>query len=257
MISIQGIQQGLVLVIADGEGQAWHGALRELGEPGEVHQLEACVALCGRREAQLMVIDCGSKAEEGLRLLCHAKTCRPDLPVIFVTEASCEEVVTRAFKHGAREYFRKPLDMAEFTAAAGKILAFKRNNPGKPLSGAMTEPPPFQFPADLREQLQRAVQYMERSVAKQVTLEEIAGEACLSKYHFCHLFKKQFGVSPIQFMLKLRIRQAALLLRSTSFAITRVAVRAGYHDLSEFTKQFKKVTGFTPSAYRKLTRAQE
>jgi AraC-like DNA-binding protein len=257
MATVQRMEEGLVLVIADGEGHAWHDVLGELDETVEVRQLAECVALCERSEARLMIIDCGCEADEGLRLLCHAKQCRPDLPVIFVTEASSEDIVTRAFKHGAREYFRKPLEPAEFRAAAGKILEFKRANPGKPRSAALAELAPPRLPPNLSEQLLRAIRFMEQNLAKPVSLEEIAGEACMSKYHFCHLFTKQFGVSPIQFMLKMRIHQAALLLRSTRFAITRVAIWAGYNDLSEFTRQFKKVTGFTPSAYRKMARAQD
>jgi len=261
MSAIRVMQRGLVLVLADKGGQACYGALGELGEIVEVHQLEEAAALCERSEAVLMIVDCGCDADEGLRLLCDVKQRRFDLPVIFVTDASSEEVVTRAFKAGAREYFRKPLDMAEFTAAAGKILAFKRENHGKPLSLATAEnggvPAPLQISPDLPEQLMRSIHYMELNLAKPVCLENIAREACLSKYHFCRMFTKHVGLSPIQFMLNLRICQATFLLCCTEFPISRVALRSGYNDLSEFNKHFKKVTGVTPSAYRKSARSKE
>jgi len=258
MVAIRGMQRGLVLVLADGGGLTWYGALGELGAIVEVHRLEAAAVLCDRSEACLMIVDCGCEADEGLRLLCHVKQRRPDLPVIFVTEASSEEVVTWAFKAGAREYFRKPLDVAEFTAAAGKILEFKRDNGGIRLSPAMAGnggiPASLQISPNLPEQLMRAIHYMEQNLSNPLHLEKIAREACLSKYHFCRMFKKHVGLSPIQFMLNMRICQATFLLCCTEFPVSRVALRSGYNDLSEFNKHFKKVTGFTPSAYRKSTK---
>jgi AraC-like DNA-binding protein len=65
------------------------------------------------------------------------------------------------------------------------------------------------------------------------------------------MFKKHVGVSPIQFTVNRRIDRAKLLLARPDFTISSVAIRTGFSDLSEFNKQFKRITGITPSAYRK------
>jgi DNA-binding NtrC family response regulator len=60
---------------------------------------------------EIVVIDCGQNPLKGLNLLKEIKTKRPDIPVIFVTEESSEEIVIKAYKAGAREFFKKPLDV--------------------------------------------------------------------------------------------------------------------------------------------------
>jgi AraC-like DNA-binding protein len=177
------------------------------------------------------------------------------VPIIFVTETSSEDVVLRAFKYGAREYFKRPFDPVEFRETAGKILRFKRGVYDKRLSlpeaGEERLPAGHPVSAEIPERLQRAISYIEQNLPNSLYLDDIARQACLSKYHFCRLFKKHVGTTPIQFMLNKRINRAKLLLGHPDFTISSVAIRTGFSDLSEFNKQFRKATGVTPSSFRK------
>ncbi len=225
------------------------GLLAPLGKPEFLPY--GAAASMGERDVALAFIACGGDETEGLNLLQGLKRNRPDVPVIFVTGASSEALVMAAFKLGARDYFTIPFDPAEFRETVEKILRYRRGRDGTPGADKEERAGEPQGDAEIPERLHRAIGYIERNLGTALYLDEIASHACLSKYHFCRLFKKHVGVSPIQFVLNLRISRAKVLLSRPELTIASVAVRTGFSDLSEFNKKFKKVTGITPTEYRK------
>ena len=245
-----------VVIFADADNGADYERLATTQAPVEIVPLAAAASV-GERAMGVAVIDSGADAEAGLRHLKEMKENRADVPVIFVTGASSEEVVIRAFKFGARDYFRKPLDVAELGATVGRILALRRETSGHtPLrteeyAGECPALP--HLPDGVPERLLRSVRYMEQNLDKPFSLDNVAQVACLSKYHFCRVFKKHLGSSPFQFLMKLRVCRAGVLLLQRDLSIPSVALRAGFSDLSEFNRQFKRITGVTPTAHRKLT----
>ncbi len=202
----------------------------------------------------LAVIDCGNDFEAGLRVLKEIKQCRPDLPVIFIAEASSEEVVLEAFKLGARDYFRKPLDLFALRETAAKILGFKRirTENGPEQSGRSNDVIRAQFPLsdNLPEKVLRAISYINDNLFTPLCLDLIARQACLSKFHFCRLFKLNVGVSPKQYCVFRRIEYAKQILCRQGQNITNAAFESGFNDVTGFIRQFKKATGVTPGAYR-------
>jgi len=86
-------------------------------------------------------------------------------------------------------------------------------------------------------------------------VNELAERAGYTRSHFSRMFKAWTGLSPRQYIVNARLSLAKELLRSTSLSVSDVAVRAGYGELFPFSKQFKRHTGMTPSAYRISTRA--
>ena len=82
-------------------------------------------------------------------------------------------------------------------------------------------------------------------------LPELAEEMSYSPDHFSKLFKAKIGVPFRDHVIESRIEKAKLLLRSSSLKILEIADSLGYSDIYLFSKQFKKKTGTTPTAYRK------
>ncbi len=72
----------------------------------------------------------------------------------------------------------------------------------------------------------------------------------MSKPHFSRVFKRTTGMSPVQFILGLRIDRAKELLDFTDKTIADVAEASGFQDQNYFARTFKKVTGLTPTQYR-------
>ena len=82
------------------------------------------------------------------------------------------------------------------------------------------------------------------------TLEVLSREARLSPYHFLRTFQMLTGVTPHQYLLRVRLRHAALRLASHSSRILDVALDCGFGDLSSFNRAFRAEYGVNPRRYR-------
>lgn len=246
--------RGLVLILADEEGPVYSSALEKLEESCLSYPLAGEATPYLMAAADLAIIDCHLQVGQGLQLLQVIKQQRPGTPVVFITAASSEETVLQALRSGAREYFKKPVDHAELLNSVATILSLKRNANWTHLPSALINSkgaPGRQLPCgELPERLLRAIYFIDRHLSSRLSLKDIAQEACLSKYHFSRLFKHYLGLTPIQFILNLRLCRAMDLIRGTDLAITAVAERTGFNDLSDFYRQFKKMNGMAPSVFR-------
>ena len=83
-------------------------------------------------------------------------------------------------------------------------------------------------------------------------LEELAKAAGLSVAHYSALFRQHTGFSPVDFLIRLRIRQACRLFDTTALPVGEVAARAGYADAYYFSRCFRRVMGCSPRAYRRM-----
>ena len=87
-----------------------------------------------------------------------------------------------------------------------------------------------------------------------IDIDELAGVACVTKPYFIRLFKREFGISPIQFVNSKKVERAQLLLYTTDMPVKEVAYTLGVSDHSYFIRMFRKVTGITPQDYRSRMR---
>lgn len=84
-------------------------------------------------------------------------------------------------------------------------------------------------------------------------IEYIAARLGYSTTHCNRAFHQIYGMSPRQYLSRLIIRHAKLLLMDNSLSVETIAHRLGYRDVSHFSKQFKRWTGLPPMGYRRLT----
>lgn len=84
-----------------------------------------------------------------------------------------------------------------------------------------------------------------------ITLEEVAAAANVGKRECLRCFQRTIGVTPIQYLLRFRIRQASRLLAETDLPITEVALRCGFESPSYFALTFRRLTGRTPREHRR------
>jgi AraC family transcriptional regulator len=82
------------------------------------------------------------------------------------------------------------------------------------------------------------------------SLRELAQEAAMSPYHLLRVFEQVVGVTPHQYLLRTRLRQAAVRLRRSRDSVAAVAGQSGFNDLSTFNRQFRRLIGASPTAYR-------
>jgi AraC family transcriptional regulator len=99
--------------------------------------------------------------------------------------------------------------------------------------------------------LRQITDWMAEHVAEEISLERLAAQAGLSKFHFQRLFKGAVGVSPSQYLIDLRMNVARRLLRETRMSVVDVALEIGYANPSHFAHLFRRETGLSPSDYRR------
>ncbi|MBX7218405.1 MAG: helix-turn-helix transcriptional regulator [Blastocatellia bacterium] len=100
--------------------------------------------------------------------------------------------------------------------------------------------------------IQTVREQLEAVHAEFPTLEELATQAGVHPVHLSREFRKQFGVTPSEFLRRRRIEQASEQLAHSDRSLCEIALEAGFYDQSHFTNAFKRQMGMTPTAYRAL-----
>jgi len=95
---------------------------------------------------------------------------------------------------------------------------------------------------------------MHKHQKERITLKKASEIANLSSNYFSALFKKEVGINFSQYSRLIRIKKAMKLLRKTSFSNKEISYEFGFRHVSGFCREFKRVTGITPSVYRKRYR---
>jgi AraC family transcriptional regulator len=98
----------------------------------------------------------------------------------------------------------------------------------------------------------RIIRTIERDPDAPLQLASLAREAGLSPYHFLRIFQLLTGLTPHRYVLRSRLREAALRLRSEPARILDIALDCGFGDVSNFNRAFRSEFGTSPRAYRKL-----
>jgi AraC family transcriptional regulator len=100
-------------------------------------------------------------------------------------------------------------------------------------------------------QQKRVAAYIEERVAEDIPLTTLAELARLSPYHFSRSFKLSFGMPPHRYHANLRIERAKQLLANRERSVSAIALDIGFSETSTFTAAFRRLTGQTPSHYRR------
>ena len=102
----------------------------------------------------------------------------------------------------------------------------------------------------LYQRIVQAKLFIDAHYHEQIDLDNIADEACFSKFHFLRLFKKIYGRSPHQYLTKVRLEQAKKLL-GNGCSVNDTCFSVGFDSHSSFSGLFKRYSSLSPSAYQK------
>ncbi len=100
------------------------------------------------------------------------------------------------------------------------------------------------------DKLELATAYIEAHLTQQMTLEEIAQQAGMSRAYFSTVFKRAYGITLWEYIVAKRIQFATKLLRDRELTILDVALQSGFNNTTNFNRAFRKLTGRTPSVYQ-------
>lgn len=98
--------------------------------------------------------------------------------------------------------------------------------------------------------VQSILNYIQDNLSNRLDLQTLAQQLGFSPTYISHRFKKEMGISPMQYVTRMRMQTAAQLLRSSDSTIQEIAYAVGFSDLSYFSKLFHEHTGYPPTKYR-------
>lgn len=102
---------------------------------------------------------------------------------------------------------------------------------------------------EIYRRLHWSLDFLNDNFTRDLTVEQLASEACLSTFHYKRLFSELFKISPYQYLINKRLEKARSLL-NTELKISDVCLHVGWKDASSFTRLFKKRFSLTPEQFR-------
>lgn len=145
----------------------------------------------------------------------------------------------------ATEIVRDALAGKVDTPFAGSALAYEW------LMTLLAAVPPRERPSPHAAALERARRHAEVHFAEPLGVDDLAKVAGFSRFHFTRLFTAHVGTSPTAWLVELRVKEAARLLRETRLSLKEIAVRCGFKDAGYLGKVFLARTGQPPGSYRR------
>lgn len=189
--------------------------------------------LCRQAKVAQLLSDCGETSA--------AKLLGERFIALKIDDPAQAEVLDRLFSHGHQVYIsQSDAPSLQFAgdlfcvlgmllqSASGAAVAVQKN----------TDP------------LNMALDYINSHLCESVCLEQIAESCHLSKYHLCHRFRSQLGMTVMQYIFRQRHLRAKAALLETNTTVSAIAMENGYSSASHFCNLFRKAEGVTPSAFR-------
>ncbi|MBR2421733.1 MAG: helix-turn-helix transcriptional regulator [Oscillospiraceae bacterium] len=105
------------------------------------------------------------------------------------------------------------------------------------------------FPAN--RQCASVRQYIDQHYKETITLDILAEKVSINKYYMAHVFKREYGVSPINYLIACRIREGKRLLAETDLSLSQISAVLGFSSSSYFSQSFRNAEGISPTEYRK------
>lgn len=110
------------------------------------------------------------------------------------------------------------------------------------------------FPAN--RQCAAVRHYIDQHYKESITLDMLAEKASINKYYMAHAFKREYGVSPINYVIACRIREGKRLLAETDLSLSQIAAVLGFSSSSYFSQSFRSAEGISPTEYRKANQVK-
>jgi AraC-like DNA-binding protein len=160
----------------------------------------------------------------------------------------------RALLQASFEHMQARLDLSSSLASAAitgffaELLAMAANTLRK--TTGTNSPDSILQPTTRERQLMRAKNRLQDPASRRTSIEQIAADVGLSKYHFIREFSETFGIPPERYRTGILLQQASKRLAQTDLPVAQIAESCGYSSLSSFSKAFRRFFDMPPQSYR-------
>lgn len=198
-----------------------------------------------RMKPDIMLLDVQMPLKDGIEVMQEAKRAGI-LPYTVILSAYDEfRYCQQALRLGAREYLLKPVRSSDILQrvnhAADELFGTAENG-----STGRAE--------EKNSIVELAKEYVEEHYYENIMLADVAQKVGISQGYLSTLFQKQLSKGFVDYLNEIRIEHACTYLRQNSLKTYEIAYKVGFKDEKYFSKVFKKITGQSPSEYRKLHR---
>jgi YesN/AraC family two-component response regulator len=206
-----------------------HEALKILEKPNDV---------------DLVILDVIMPDVRGTAVLRRIKQLAPDLGVIILTGFSSKDVAIEALKGAADDYVEKPVQVHKIRESIARLLQTTRAR-GDITTGGVDG------------KIERVKHFLEVNYHKSVKLEDAAKAVGLSPKYLSRLFEERTGTGFNDYKFRVKMNKAKELLEKTGSSVNQISYALGYENPESFIRMFKRVTGKTPTSYRKTRRRRK
>lgn len=168
--------------------------------------------------------------------------------VILLIDIISSNIANRALNIGVDGYIEKPINKKEIIELVNQyfpILDSEEDDFKQVIEEVIQN-------IHVKEEIQSALNYIEKNFQNGVTLEEVAEYVHLSPFYLSKLFKKELNIKFVSYVTERKMEKAKELLESTGMPVINIALELNYREPNYFSKVFKKHIGMTASEYRKI-----
>lgn len=220
----------------------------------QVTNLDNLKVTINETHASAVCFDFDYADRKRLTQLVTVKSTFPSVPVLMLTLQHSEELAVWAYRNGVLDYLCKPVpneDQRRCVKQITDIDNLKQKSQRKPINGT-AQRIPVNVPVltqNSETKLAPAVHYVQNNFQERIYSDTVARLCDISASHFSHAFRKNFGITFQEFLLRYRVAEACRLLRVPGACISNVAYGVGFSDSSYFTRVFRRYVGVSPTEY--------
>jgi YesN/AraC family two-component response regulator len=198
-----------------------------------------------QNDADLVLTDIRMPIMDGLSLVKELGHLKKKHDVIVISVHDEFQFVQQAMRAGVTDYLLKPVEETELRGCLEKWLDKQSEEETKRKTAKIEHE---NLPSST---IERVLQYLEKAPLDQITLKDAAECVHMNPSYLSQLFKQQLNKKFVDYITELRIVESKRLLLNTSLRMSEIAERVGYSDLAYFSNNFKRITGCSPSEFRK------
>ena len=194
-----------------------------------------------RLHPDLIITDIRMPQMDGIEMMQHLRQAGNNTHVIILSAYDTFSYAQSALRLGAVDYLLKPFHDGELEQAVTQV---QKKLPAKTEFPTVKEGPKTKYVREAMDFIRLHYNDPDMSVGT------LAEHLSISEGYLSHTFKKETGLSPLNYLTQYRIHQAMDLLRDCRLRVYEVAEKVGYQDIAYFSSTFKKLTGQSPSDYQ-------
>ncbi len=185
-------------------------------------------------EIDLVLLDQRLGGAEGIDVLKEIRAMGSNVGVMMLTSFGSKDLVVQALRNHAEDFIDKPFSVDEMRVKFDKY--FEKLDAENGASANTMRP---------------ILRFIERNFKKDLTLGAVAKKAMLSPKYLSRKFKERTRQTFSDYKIGLRVEKAKQLLQDTAMGVAEIAYKVGYENAESLMKVFKKISGLTPTEYRK------